>query len=56
MSTSIFDRRTFTQKHKKAIDLFNSLSGVAIDDQNIIMRKNVAHEIVDPALPNTLEE
>jgi len=51
MSTSVFDRRSFTGKHKKALDLFNSLSGVAIDDQNIIMRRNVAHEIVDPILP-----
>ena len=51
MSTSGFDRRTFSEKHKKALDLFNSLSGVAIDDQNIIMRRNVAHEIVDPTLP-----
>lgn len=51
MSTSVFDRRTFSEKHKKALDLFNSLSGVAIDDQNIIMRRNVAHEIVDPTLP-----
>jgi hypothetical protein len=51
MSTSVFNRRTFSEKHKKALDLFNSLSGVAIDDQNIIMRRNVAHEIVDPTLP-----
>jgi len=51
MSTSVFDKRTFSEKHKKALDLFNSLSGVAIDDQNIIMRRNVAHEIVDPTLP-----
>ena len=51
MSTSIFDRRTFSAKHKKAIDLFNYLSDVAIDDQNIIIRKNTAHDIVDPTLP-----
>ncbi len=51
MSSSIFDRKTFTGKQKKALDLFLSLSGVAIDDQNILMRKNTAHEIVDESLP-----
>lgn len=51
MSSSIFDRKTYTGKHKKALDLFLSLSGVAIDDQNILMRKNTAHEIVDETLP-----
>lgn len=51
MSSSIFDRRPFTGKQKKALDLFYSLSGVAIDDQNVLMRKNTANEIVDQNLP-----
>jgi len=51
MSASVFDRRAYNEKNKKALDLFLSLSGVAIDDQNIVMRRNTAHEIVDPAMP-----
>ena len=49
MSTSIFDRRTFGSNNKKALDLLKSLSGVAVDDQNIVVRVNTSNLSADPA-------
>jgi hypothetical protein len=47
MSNSIFSRRTFAPSHKKALDLFRSLSGVAVDDQNIMIRVNTSNLSAD---------
>lgn len=47
MSNSIFNRRTFAPSHKKALDLLRSLSGVAVDDQNIMIRVNTSNLSAD---------
>ena len=54
MSNSIFDRRPFTAEHKKAIDLIYSLSALAANAPNIMIRANTASLSVDPSSPESV--
>jgi hypothetical protein len=47
--SNIFDRRTFTAEHKKAISMIHSLSTLAANAPNILIRTNNTSLSVDPS-------
>lgn len=54
MSNDIFKRRTFTAEHKKAITMLYSLSTLAANAPNIMVRANTASLSVDPSMPGSV--
>ena len=52
--SSVFNRRTFTKDHKKAIDMLYSLSALAANAPNIMIRANTASLSVDPSMPGSV--
>jgi hypothetical protein len=47
--SNIFDRRPFTAEHQKAISMIYSLSTLAANAPNIMIRANTANLSVDPS-------
>lgn len=47
MNEDIFQRRVFSDKYKETLNLLNSLSSIAEDDQNILIRLNTSHLSAD---------
>ena len=52
--SSVFNRRTFTAEHKKAITMLYSLSTLAANAPNIMIRANTASLSVDPSMPGSV--
>ena len=51
MGNDIFSRRTFSSKHKQAITTLYSLSTIAQNAPNIMIRLNTVNLSVDHSLP-----
>ena len=51
--SDIFKRRTFTAEHKKAISMLYSLSTLAANAPNIMIRANTVNLSVDPSMPGS---
>ena len=54
MSNDVFKRKTFTAEHKKAITMLYSLSTLAANAPNIMIRANTASLSVDPSMPGSV--
>ena len=52
--SSVFNRRTFTAEHKKSIDMLYSLSALAANAPNSMVRANTASLSADPSMPGSV--
>lgn len=52
--SNIFDRRPFTKDHEKAISMLYSLSTLAANAPNIMIRANTVNLSVDPSSPESV--